>query len=313
MRIAICIATFKRTQLLQELLEGISELTFQRVPVPEIHVIVADNDASGSAADVCKSAFSRWPVKYVIEPRRGISQARNRALSEAGEVDFIAFIDDDERPEPAWLDELLRTQMQTGADAVSGPVVPSFTPDVPEWVKAGKLFNRQDHEPDHSLDFCATNNVLVRRAVFDRIPAFDERFALTGAEDTHFFLQVRRAGFKIVWSAGAIVHERISANRANLGWLLRRAYRGGNSWVLVESALDKRVTTRLVRVAKAFGRIIQGILRAPVSLFLGRASMTRALQSICLGAGMLAGLADWDYQEYKSAGSDPAEYQPTDS
>ncbi|MFZ0739695.1 MAG: glycosyltransferase [Candidatus Acidiferrales bacterium] len=315
MRVAICIPTFKRTKLLRELLRGISELTFQKVPEPELQVIVVDNDGSGTAASVCSSTSIRWPAKYFIEPRRGISQTRNRAIREAGEADFIAFIDDDEVPAPAWLDELLWTQKQSNADAVAGPVAPSFTGEVSEWVKGGKLFERPQHVSGECLEFCATGNVLIRRTVFDRVPAFDERFALTGGEDTHFFLRVRRAGFKIVWSADSLAYERISANRANLGWLLRRAYRGGNSWVLVESTLDKRVTTRLVRVAKAFGRIILGCLRAPVSLFQGKAAVTRALQSICLGAGMLAGLADWDYQEYSSAGSDPAKQvaaqQPT--
>lgn len=307
MRVAICIATFKRTELLQELLRGISELTFRKVAMPEIQVIVADNDACGTAAQVCRSTLMRWPVKYVIEPRRGISQTRNLGISQAGEVDFIAFIDDDEVPEPVWLDELLWAQQRFGADAVAGPVLPAFTVAVPAWVKEGKLFDRQPHASGDFLDFCATNNVLVARTVFNRVRAFDERFGLTGGEDTHFFLQVRRAGFKIVWSAEAIANERISTDRGNLAWLLRRAYRGGNSWVLVESTLDKRVSTRLVRFVKAFGRIVLGGLRAPVSLFLGKAAVTRALRSICLGAGMLTGLADWQYQEYKSAGSDPSE------
>jgi succinoglycan biosynthesis protein ExoM len=307
LRVAICISTFKRIKLLQELLRGISELTFQKVPMPEIQVIVTDNDASGTAADVCRSTPKRWPVRYTIEPRRGISQARNRAIHEATGVDFIAFIDDDEFPETAWLDELLWTQEQSRADVVAGPVVASFTADVPEWVKVGRLFDRPDHASGHTLDFCAAGNVLVRRSVFDRIAAFDERFALTGGEDTHFFLRVHRAGLKIVWSADAIVRERVSSNRANLGWLLRRAYRGGNTWVLAECTLDKRVSTRLVRLAKALWWIIAGGVRAPVSLFLGKAAVTRALRHICLGAGMLTGLVDWGYEEYKSAGSDPSE------
>jgi succinoglycan biosynthesis protein ExoM len=302
LRVAICIATFKRTELLRKLLRGISELTFQKVPMPEIQLIVADNDAHGTAAEVCDSIPQRWPVKYVIEPRRGISQARNLAISEVRDVDFIAFIDDDEVPEPSWLDELLSAQQRFGADVVAGPVVPSFTADVPEWVKEGKLFQSWRHVSGEFLDFCSTNNTLVARAVFDRVGAFDERFGLTGAEDTHFFLRVRRAGFQIVWASEAIAHETISAGRANLGWLLRRSYRAGNSWVLVESALDKRMSTRFITVVKAFGRIILGGLRALPSLILGKAAVTRALRSICLGVGMLTGLANWEYEEYKSAG-----------
>jgi GT2 family glycosyltransferase len=274
--------------------------------MPEIQVIVADNDECGTAADVCKSFPMARPIKYVIETRRGISQTRNRAIAEAGDADFIALIDDDEVPDPSWLDELLSTQKQFGADVTCGPVLPSFTADVPEWVKDGGLLDRQSFASGPVPDSytCTTANVLLRRSVFDRIPAFDERFGLTGGEDTHFFTRVRRAGFRIVWSADAITHERYSNDRANLEWLLRRAYRGGNSWVLVESTLDKSVAVRLVRVVKASGWIILGGLRLPLSIFLGKAATTRALRGICVGAGMLAGLMDWKYQEYKFAGSD---------
>jgi succinoglycan biosynthesis protein ExoM len=303
LRVAICIATFKRIELLRELLRGISKLTFQKVSTPEIQVVVADNDARGTAAELCHSIPMRWPVKYAIEPRRGISQARNLAIRQAGDVDFIAFIDDDEVPEPGWLDELLWAQQRFGVDVVAGPVVPSFTADVPAWIKEGKLFDSWPHASGEFLDFCSTNNTLVARAVFDCVPAFDERFGLTGAEDTHFFLRVRRAGFHIVWSEEAIAHERISARRANLGWLLRRSYRAGNSWALVESVLDRRMSTRFVRVVKAFVRIILGSLKAPVSLALGKAAVIRALRSVCLGVGMLTGLANWEYEEYKSAGT----------
>jgi GT2 family glycosyltransferase len=249
----------------------------------------------------------QWPLKYVVESRRGISQTRNRAISQVGEVDFIALIDDDEVPEPVWLDELLWAQERFRADVVAGPVLPSFAEGVPDWVKQSKLFDRPPHASGDFLDCCSTNNALIARTVFDRVQGFDERFGLTGGEDTHFFFRVRRAGFKIVWSTHATVSETISRDRANLGWLLRRAFRGGNSWTLVESTLDKRISTRLVRVFKAAGRIILGIIRTPMSLFLGRAAITRSLRSICLGAGMLAGLVDWEYQAYKSAGADPAE------
>jgi GT2 family glycosyltransferase len=292
--------------LLRDLLEGINGLRFEKVPIPEIQVIVADNDERGTAADVCRSFPMVRPIKYVIEPRRGISQTRNRAVGEAGEVDFIVLIDDDEVPDPGWLDELLWTQKQFGADVVSGPVLPSFTAEVPKWVKDGGLLERQSHAPGPVPDSytCTTANVLLRRSVFDRIPAFDERFGLTGGEDTHFFLRVRRAGFTIVWSADAIARERYSTDRANFEWLLRRAYRGGNSWVLVESTFEKSASTRLVRVAKALAWIVVGGVRLPLSIFLGKAAVTRALRDVWLGAGMLAGLMDWKYQEYKFAGSD---------
>jgi glycosyltransferase involved in cell wall biosynthesis len=49
-----------------------------------------------------------WPVRYEIEPRRGIPFARNRAVAcVVDEADFVAFIDDYEEPMPSWLEASL--------------------------------------------------------------------------------------------------------------------------------------------------------------------------------------------------------------
>jgi hypothetical protein len=141
--------------------------------------------------------------------------------------------------------------------------------------------------------------------VFDRVGDFDDRFQLTGGEDVHFFTRVRLAGFNIVWSGDAIVNETISSDRANLGSVLRRAYRGGNCYTLVETSLDDRVFLRFVRLFKACGRIAQGSVSACVSLFTGRlAALVRALGRICSGVGMLAGLAGFRYEAYKTVSGD---------
>src|SRR5271169_3087612 len=97
-RVAICIATLKRQELLRVLLNGIGQLKFRKLPTPQVQIVVVDNDELASAKKVCGSVAVPWPVKYVVEPRRGITHVRNRAIAEAGSVDFIAFIDDDEVP-----------------------------------------------------------------------------------------------------------------------------------------------------------------------------------------------------------------------
>src|SRR5215469_2234570 len=107
-RVAVCISTFRRQKLLRELLDGTGRLQFRKVLAPQLQIVVVDTpDESGSAREVCEGVSLAWPVKYVVEPRRGLTYARNRAVAEAGPVDFIAFIDDDEVPSTFWLDELL--------------------------------------------------------------------------------------------------------------------------------------------------------------------------------------------------------------
>jgi len=306
-QVTICIGTFKRRELLRKLLIGVSKLVFSKVPIPEITVIVVDNDISQTAAEVCAEVQLPWLTKYVLQPRRGIATVRNTAVLAAGNVDFIAFLDDDEIPTPFWLDELLWTQSQFEADVVAGPVLTDFAPDVPRWVTSGKFFDRATFPTGHSMDKCSTNNVLIRREVFSVVPSFNEDLELTGADDTHFFMRVQRAGYKIVWARDAVVYESISKTRANFGWLLRRGYRLGNSWSLCELSLDRTFNTRIIRTLKGFGWIAKGLALGIASPFQGRTAIVWALRTICYGAGQLSGLTGHKYQEYRAAGMDSAD------
>jgi glycosyltransferase involved in cell wall biosynthesis len=299
MHIAICIATFHRPDLLRKLLTGLCRLEFQKASRPEVEVIVVDNDPLGSANDVCQTVSLPFATRYVIEPRRGIAHARNRIIQEVREAEFLAFIDDDEVPSPQWLDELLWTQREYGADVVAGPVLPEFLGDVPSWIKQGGFFDRPDLPTGAVLEKCGAGNVLVSQRIFTRVPGFDERFQLTGGEDTHFFLRARQAGYAIVWSHEAIARESIPHERANLSWILRRAYQTGNCWALCESSLDGRLRVRALRFVKSWAYVAKGLATALASSLVGRAALARSLQAVCVGVGMLAGMAGRRYLAYQ--------------
>jgi len=214
-------------------------------------------------------------------------------------VDFVAFVDDDEVPEPRWLDELLRVQRGHGADAVAGPVLRHFDEPPPAWVLKGGFFEKRRYRTGQPLKYVDTANSLVRTELFGHNP-FDERLAFTGGEDTHFFLRVHRAGRKMVWADGAVVQELIPSSRANAAWIFRRAYRLGNSLAFCEMDLDPSPSTLALRAAKALVRITRGLLLVPVSPLLGgRHALAKALHDVSRGAGMLAGLAGFTHEEYR--------------
>jgi succinoglycan biosynthesis protein ExoM len=305
LRVAICVATFKRQELLRQLLVGISQLTFRKVRTPEIEIIVVDNDDLKSAERVCRTASLPWPIRYAVEPTRGITQARNRAIAESGSADFVAFIDDDEVPSVEWLDELLWAQATFDADVVSGPALPRFDLDVAEWVRRGRFFDRPTPATGSPRRTCATNNVLIEVHVFRSVPRFDDAFALSGAEDTHFFLRVWQAGHKIVWSQEAVVFEAVSAERGTVRWLVRREYQTGNGWVFCEAFVDNRLRTWVIRFSKACGHIVVGSTNAVWrSVQLDWASVVRSLQRMSLGAGMLTALTGHRFLAYRNVAAD---------
>jgi succinoglycan biosynthesis protein ExoM len=299
-RVAVCVATYARPDGLARLLEGLRR---QRTDAA-VRVVVVDNDATGPSRGIAEREAPCFPLglRYEVEPTRGITHARNRCVTAAGDdVDFVAMLDDDEVPDPRWLAELLRVQATTGADIVTGPVVPYFPTRVPGWVEAGGFFNRPRYETGHRLPHAHTHNVLARRAVFAETGSFDNRFALTGGEDLEFFRRAAGRGFSVVWADEAPVQEWIPASRTTLGWLLRRSYRGGTTLGLVDRDRTDVWRARGGRVVRGVGRTVQGVLLAPVALVSSDRSvrLVRAAQLVARGAGMVVGAFGGRYEEYR--------------
>lgn len=309
MLVSICVATYQRPEGLKRLLNGLDRLIFSHDRIPQIEVIVVDNDPNCSAREFCQQlqANFKWSLKYFSEPQRGVSYVRNRAVAEvAADTDFVSFIDDDQVPEPDWLDQLLIVQQEYAADVVGGPYLPFFPDlDVPKWVIKGKFFDSPRYPTGHLLKFTGTGNVLIRAQVLRKMSKiFDERFALTGGEDTHFFMRVYRAGYKLVWADLAVVHEWIPKSRTNIKWILQRGYRCHSTYGLCERELEPLTKVLVRRISTGSGRIAIGIITLFPSLLLSRALFVHALLQICRGAGMFSGLMGRSYAEYQSVHGD---------
>ena len=299
-RVAVCVATYARPDGLARLLDGLAALHTDAC----VRVVVIDNDATGPSRAACEARAGHFALglRYEVEARRGITYARNRSVEAAGaDVDFIAMLDDDEVPDPGWLEALLRVQAKYDADIVAGPVIPYFPAPPSDWVRDGRFFARPRYETGHTLPHAHTHNVLVRRGVFDTTGRFDDRFALTGGEDLQFFRRAKAIGARIVWANDASVEEWIPASRANLGWLLRRAYRSGATLGQVDLDRPDALVARPSRVVRGLGRMVQGALLTPVALVSHgrRVRLVRALQLIYRGAGMIAGVLGGRYEEYR--------------
>jgi glycosyltransferase involved in cell wall biosynthesis len=305
MLVSICVATFQRPQGLKRLLQSLNCLKFQKSEQPEIEVVIVDNHASGSAEAIINEirVEFNWQLKYTIEQRQGISFARNQAIAScAPHTDFIAFIDDDETAEPSWLDELLVVQQKFNADVVWGPNLPKFVEDnVPNWVTKGRFFDPPRYPTGHLLKYAATNNVLIRKKLLEDMNVrFEERFALTGGEDTYLFMSARRAGYKLIWADEAITYEWVPQSRTQMKWILQRGFRGSSTFSICERELYPTISVILLRTTTGLGRIIWGTCLVAASLFGQRHLLVKGLLRICQGSGLISGLAGFQHVEYKT-------------
>jgi succinoglycan biosynthesis protein ExoM len=223
---------------------------------PSFEVIVVDNDADGSAEAVARPFDHRFRLSYLVEPVRGLSRVRNRAVA-ASRGAFLAFIDDDEWATPQWLAELDAAAERHFADVVVGPVTIVFDEDVPPHIRRCGLFDRASVADGARVPWYLTHtsNAYVRRAALpDQTRPFDNAFDLTGGEDIDLFGRMIDHGAYIVGASAAGVFEQRSARRANLRWVLRRALRNGTNFAQREWSHASRGR----RVALAADALRQG-------------------------------------------------------
>ncbi len=272
--VSVAVLTFHRVHRLAHLLPLLKaqaadlEATF---PGHRATVLVVDNDPGGSAGAVAAATAG---VRYVVEPHPGISAARNRALAETTDHDLLAFIDDDETPRPGWLVSLVRTQHRYGAGAVSGPVVSVLTGDVDDFVVAGGFFDREHRRglpTGARIRRAATNNLLLDlRRVRGAALRFDDRFGLTGGEDSVFTGRLEQTGASVVWCAEAVVDDHPSVDRLTREYVLTRtvalAASGLRSeMVLCDSAVDRTVLRARTLVRESV-RLVQGAVLVVVGI-----------------------------------------------
>lgn len=219
--------------------------------------------------------------------------------------DALAFIDDDEFPDPNWLDELIKMAEQTGADMVTGPVLPKFEVTPSEWIVEGKFFDRRrPHDGATLNDFASTNNVLIRTTALRKSGIkFNEGMALTGGSDANFFKHLLSLGFKLSWADKALVSEVNPVSRMNVKWLCLRMFRIGTSNTYTRRELlpfRRVIALTFYSIIISFGKGSLCLVCAPFKGKLFFSTYVEGLRLLSYSAGHMVGLFGYRYPEYET-------------
>jgi succinoglycan biosynthesis protein ExoM len=282
--IAVCICTYKRPLPLERLLK---ELNRQRTDgLFTYSIVIADNDEaqSGSAAVERMRPLCAVPIRYCVQPERGIAHARNKVVANA-DGEFLAFIDDDEFPIAAWLLTLFTACGRYNVDGVLGPVRRHFDEPPPAWLGKSRLLDRRVNPTGMPLEWrkARTGNVLLKRRVIegDSQPFRPE---FTSGEDRDFFRRKMEAGFSFIWSAEAEVFEVLPPTRWKRGYFVKRG--------LLNGAMETKLPDfRFRDVLKSVIAIPVYSVALPFVLLFGQHRFMNLLFSLCCHAGRLLAAA----------------------
>jgi GT2 family glycosyltransferase len=193
-----------------------------------LEVIVVDNAPSTDATARLLAEIDDPRVRYVLEPRPGLSHARNRGLLEAS-GDFVAFTDDDVVVDRHWIQGLASGFAGAAdVDCVSG-IVPSgelrtavqgYFDGRVSWAATQERREFRLSAPPADLPmfpfsvgaFGTGANFAVRRDRALALGGFDTRLGAgartRGGEDLDFFTRVIFSGRALVVEPSAIVWHR---------------------------------------------------------------------------------------------------------
>lgn len=266
-------------------------------------IAVVDNDPATSARPAVE-ALATVGVTYHVEARPGVAAARNRLLDVAGDAAALVFIDDDQMPCPGWLEALVDAWTRWGCAAVAGPVRWELPEPTDPWVVASGRFARRDRPTGSFRPGAGTGNLLVD---LDLVRAaglrFDDRYGLSGGEDTLFTRAMVAAGGRIRWCDTAEVAEAVPPSRATRRWVLDREVRSGSVWARVQLDLaagrGARWRTHAVLAVRAAWRAVRGTAQRARGRATGRLELVAAAErDVASAVGLLRGLRGAVIEEY---------------
>lgn len=268
---SVVLCTRDREQLLRAALSSVLAALG-----PDDEVVVVDNAPKTTATASVVRELADPRMRYVLEPRPGLSIARNTGARAATGA-FLAFTDDDVVVDPLWLEALaLGFTRAPRVGCVTG-LVPSAELDTEaqhffdrkvNWSstcvpKLYDLDRNRDQGPlyPYSAGIFGTGaNFAVSRDAFVALGGFDEALgagALTrGGEDLDWFVRTLNGGFALAYEPAAIVWHR---HRRDLEALREQLYGYGTGLTafLLKHALTRRgfsdISRRLVRGGRLMG------------------------------------------------------------
>jgi glycosyltransferase involved in cell wall biosynthesis len=185
-------------------------------------------------------------VKLVVSDTFGLSAARNTGIKNCSS-ELIAFIDDDAVADKNWLRHLVSNFGNSLIIGVGGHIIPVWPNKNPTWLPEELYWivgcsYKGLPKKKASIRNPIGCNMAFRRSVFENAGFFSTHMGrigsvLMGHDDTEFGIRAtgKLPETTIIYDPQAIVYHRVSPNRVNLTYVVRRSYSEGFSKAFISN------------------------------------------------------------------------------
>jgi len=159
----------------------------------EKEIIVIDNDSSDSTVKI----INRYPVRYILEIKRGPAAAKNKGLDTCNQTSrYIAFIDSDVILPEEWAEKAV-TFLDNDKDVagVGGPgksITKNYVSEIFDYL----LYGKTSEQKMLYVNSLATMDVMYKREAIKDL-YFNEK--LIAAEDPDFNFRILNKNYKLMY------------------------------------------------------------------------------------------------------------------
>ncbi|MCP5023136.1 MAG: glycosyltransferase [bacterium] len=202
---SIIIPTYRRPASALACLRTLEGLRYPREKL-EV-VLVEDGPGEEPLKDEDLAPFREsLRLKVVRQENAGPAAARNRGAA-ASSGDFLAFTDDDCKPESNWIQQLADSFDQNPNAVIGGHSTNALRKN--RYSEASQVL--LDYIYEYFLNtgrpFFASNNIALSRTSFDLVGGFDESFQGAGGEDRQFCANCLNEGLELVYEPKAVIQH----------------------------------------------------------------------------------------------------------
>jgi glucosyl-dolichyl phosphate glucuronosyltransferase len=231
--LSIIICTFNRLPLLRRMLDSITS----QLPIPgPLEVIVVDNNSSDDTAGHVQRQREQFPeLVYVLEPRQGLSWARNAGAAAATQ-EYLLYLDDDAYLPSHYLQTVMRMLDAEQPDIFGGPIFPDYADPKPRWFPESLELRKKANISGFYNDVTISGgNFGMRASIHAAISGFNPEFGMSGlrvgmleeriAVETYRRITPAEQQ-RLYYCVEAFIYHHTPARRMQLGFQLRRTYIG---------------------------------------------------------------------------------------
>lgn len=280
MKVSAVVCTRNRAAYLPE---AVRSLARQDMASQDYEIVVVDNGSTDRTKEIVTGLATEIPnLRYFLEEKSGLSNARNRGWKEA-RAPIIAFLDDDAIAVEGWLAAIVAAfDTERTAACVGGPVEPWWEIPRPRWFPENLLgcHNRYYGHASRPYNYPSEQpigcNMAFRKTELAQAGGFHPRLQKYN-DETELIARLVESGRGIFYEPRASVRHLFGKERVTLAWQIRRHYEEGKSVASVAALNGRR--RRGHRLGE-IGRNVLTIAKRSVRLVVSRSPLPDRVQGL---------------------------------